>query len=468
MRRFWSNRDGNFAMLFAIAAVPIIGAMGAAVDYSIANSYRTDMQKALDSTALALSKIMPADQATLDTVGMQYFTANMGPHSLSDLAIVVTPDIGQVKIRASGFYQPKIAHILGQEMFPLSTESTAKWSLGKVEVALVLDNSLSMNDLGRVTHLKAAAHDLLNVLQTAAKQPGDAKVAIVPFDGNVKVTPPPVTDAWITAATWLRWDLWQANNGTCTESGNNNQSACVSDGSCSKSKYTTKKNCESNGYAWTFGKWTPKAKTTWSGCVQDRDRMDGATAVDYDTKDTEPTSDPTRFPAWQCYSGNLTPLMGLSENWGTPGSNDVTTLHGKVNALTPSGYTNINIGLNWGFHVLSQTPVYTEGAAYGTANLTKYVILMTDGNNTRSRYEQSCPVPTGPCPTLDAQTALTCANVKAANIKLYTVRLIDGNATLLQNCATNPSMYYNVQDASQLSSVFSAIGAEIASLHLMK
>jgi Flp pilus assembly protein TadG len=441
MRRFWSNTDGNFAMLFAIAAVPIIGAMGAAVDYSIANSYRTDMQKALDATALALSKIMPADQATLDSVGMQYFTANMGPHTLSDLAVVVTPDVGQVKIRASGFYQPKIAHILGQEMFPLSTESTAKWSLGKVEVALVLDNSLSMNDLGRVTHLKAAAHDLLNVLQTAAKQPGDAKVAIVPFDGNVKVVATPVTNTWITNATWLRWDLWDAENQTCTTTGSGKKKTTI---------------C------------TPNAHTTWTGCVQDRDRMDGATTVNYDTKDTEPTTSSTRFPAWQCYSGNLTPLMGLSENWGTPSSNDVTTLHGKVNALTPSGYTNINIGLNWGFHVLSQSPVYTEGAAYGTANLTKYLILMTDGNNTRSRYEQSCPVPTGPCPTLDAQTAATCTNIKAANIKLYTVRLIDGNATLLQNCATNPGMYYNVQDASQLSSVFSAIGAEIASLHLMK
>ena len=69
MRRFWSNREGNFAMLFAIAIVPIIGAIGVAVDYSLANSYRTDVQKALDTTALALSKMMPADQAVLDDVG---------------------------------------------------------------------------------------------------------------------------------------------------------------------------------------------------------------------------------------------------------------------------------------------------------------------------------------------------------------------------------------------------------------
>jgi hypothetical protein len=445
--------------------VPVVGAIGAAADYSLANSYRTDMQKALDSTALALSKIMPASQSTLDTVGLQYFLASMGPNSLDNLALVVTPDVGQVRIRASGTYSPRIANVLGLSSFEISTEATAKWSLGKVEVALVLDNSLSMNDLGRIGKLKTATHDLLNVLETAAKNPGDAKVAIVPFDGNVKTVTTPVTGTWITNATWLRWDLWDANNGTCTKSGNNNQSDCVSDGTCSKSKYSSKKSCTSNGGTWTSASWTPKTprETYWNGCVQDRDKDP---SVNYDTNDTAPTSTETNFPAWQCFNGALQPVMGLSENWGAPTSNDVTTLHGKVNAMTPTGYTNINIGLVWGWHILSPTTLYTDGAAYGTANLTKYIILMTDGNNTRSRY-YTCPF-TGPCDTIDGRTSATCTNIKATGIKIYTIRLVDGNATLLQGCATTPSMYYDVQDASQLSSVFSAIGAEIASLHLMK
>ena len=63
MRRFWSDRKGNVAVLFALAVVPVIGGLGAAIDYSMANSYRTDMQKALDSTALALSKLLPLDEA---------------------------------------------------------------------------------------------------------------------------------------------------------------------------------------------------------------------------------------------------------------------------------------------------------------------------------------------------------------------------------------------------------------------
>ena len=80
MRRFWSDRKGNVAVLFALAVVPVIGGLGAAVDYSLANSYRTDMQKALDATALALSKLLPLDEAKMNEVGMQYFTASMGNH----------------------------------------------------------------------------------------------------------------------------------------------------------------------------------------------------------------------------------------------------------------------------------------------------------------------------------------------------------------------------------------------------
>ncbi|MBZ0146726.1 MAG: pilus assembly protein, partial [Pseudorhodoplanes sp.] len=69
---------------------------------------------------------------------------------------------------------------------------------------------------------------------------------------------------------------------------------------------------------------------------------------------------------------------------------------------------------------------------------------------------------------IDTRTQLACDNIKAANIKIYAIRVIDGNATLLKNCATNPTMYYDVQNASQLSAVFSAIAQNLANLRLAK
>ncbi|MFN3672693.1 MAG: pilus assembly protein, partial [Bosea sp. (in: a-proteobacteria)] len=68
--------------------------------------------------------------------------------------------------------------------------------------------------------------------------------------------------------------------------------------------------------------------------------------------------------------------------------------------------------------------------------------------------------------TIDGRTALACTNAKAAGIQIYTIRVINGDANLLRNCASSPSMYYDVQNASQLSPVFKKIAAEIASVRL--
>ena len=46
--QFLKNRRGGVAPMLALAAIPLIGAVGAAVDYSRANSTRSAMQAALD------------------------------------------------------------------------------------------------------------------------------------------------------------------------------------------------------------------------------------------------------------------------------------------------------------------------------------------------------------------------------------------------------------------------------------
>ncbi len=46
--------------------------------------------------------------------------------------------------------------------------------------------------------------------------------------------------------------------------------------------------------------------------------------------------------------------------------------------------------------------------------------------------------------------------------------MINGNASLLRECATNSTMYYDVQNADQLSAVFSAIAQNLANLRLAK
>src|SRR5262245_46979746 len=94
LRRFVADTKGNIAILFGLAVIPVVGAMGVALDYSWANANRTQMQAAMDNTGLMLAKMMPLSDADLNTKGWQIFQANMGNSQLhyqqSDLVITQT------------------------------------------------------------------------------------------------------------------------------------------------------------------------------------------------------------------------------------------------------------------------------------------------------------------------------------------------------------------------------------------
>lgn len=76
--RFTAAEDGNIAVIFAIALVPLLGFVGAAVDYTRANAARSSMQAALDSTALMVSKDLSQGIITtsqVNTKAQAYFAA---------------------------------------------------------------------------------------------------------------------------------------------------------------------------------------------------------------------------------------------------------------------------------------------------------------------------------------------------------------------------------------------------------
>jgi hypothetical protein len=48
------------------------------------------------------------------------------------------------------------------------------------------------------------------------------------------------------------------------------------------------------------------------------------------------------------------------------------------------------------------------------------------------------------------------------------IAVINGNAELLGSCASSPAMYYDVQQASQLNAVLTAIAQTLANLRIAK
>ncbi len=79
LSRFWQSESGNFGVITAIAAIPLLAGVAGAVDYTMALNKAGQLQNSLDSAALAIatrySSGMSDDE--LQATGQDIFAANM-------------------------------------------------------------------------------------------------------------------------------------------------------------------------------------------------------------------------------------------------------------------------------------------------------------------------------------------------------------------------------------------------------
>src|SRR4030095_6051623 len=165
-------RRANVAITFAFASLPILGFVAAAVDYSRANSVKAAMQTALDSTALMLAKEAATDtEDQLKANALKYFTAVFARPEAKDILVNVSyPTAGGSKIvvNATAAMDAEFTKLLVYDTFHINASSTAKWGTRRLRVALVLDNTGSMADAGKMPALKTATPRFLQRAQRAA------------------------------------------------------------------------------------------------------------------------------------------------------------------------------------------------------------------------------------------------------------------------------------------------------------
>ena len=224
--------------------------------------------------------------------------------------------------------------------------------------------------------------------------------------------------------TWIDWTDWEAANGDC-----------------SKSSYHSKSSCQQQQRHLDA-----EAHSAWNGCVNDRDQNN-----DVNNTPTGASAPPTKFRAHQA-SACPAAMMPLTTDW--------TALHTKVDAMTPTGNTNVTIGLAWAWQTLS--PVEPFNAPAPAPDLDKVIILLTDGDNTQNRWTESSS-------SIDARTEKACDNVKAANIRVYTVRVINGNADLAAELRDQAGhVLRRRRMPAELNSVFCSIAQNLANLRIAK
>ncbi|MBN8966852.1 MAG: VWA domain-containing protein [Rhizobiales bacterium] len=437
--RFRNDERGNIAVIFAFSLLPILGLVGAAVDYTRLNTARTQLQSALDSAALMISK----DAASLSDSDMRqrawdYFNSlyqnTEAPITQADLQISYTPNTGKgatLSLAARSKINSDFVQIMGDQYKQLGfgSSSTTTWGGTRLRVALALDNTGSMSSAGKMTALKTAAKKLLDQLKAVALKDEDVYVSIIPFAKDVNVGKTNV------GASWLKWsgssDTWDENNGSCSKKDNKNKTI------------TTKASCDS-----VSGKWTVAAHSTWNGCVTDRDQ-------DYDVKSTAPNAADTQtlFPTEQ-FSSCPTEIMPLTYDW--------TALKNKIDDMSPAGNTNQAIGMAWGWLSLLQQSPLNAPAEDSNNKYTKVVILLSDGDNTENRFSTNKK-------TIDARQKLLCNNAKADGVMIYTIQVnTDGTATsdVMQYCATSSDKFFPTTTASGMATAFQLIGGQLAQLRI--
>lgn len=471
LARFSDDKRGSTAIMFALLIAPVMMLTGMAVDFSRMVTVKARMQTAIDAAALAgarAAQMSSTNVASLaQTAASTYYNAIPMPFAASKALSNVSTDSTQttftwtatsyvqtpflsiaamIKSRPADSGAPAGCSASGWVCQKVTTSATTTIAAGgsntgyNIETSFMLDITGSMAGQ-KITDLKSAAADAVDILVWADQSKYSSKIAITPFAQDVRLP----TAAAFQAATGSA-----AANASKTYSQYSFQKYatqyCVAERPGNQ-KYTDAAPSAANGYllqAWLYNGWG-------ASC----DVPAGAVA--------------------------------------TPLTTDKTVLHNLINNLQPSGGTSGHLGTAWAWYMLSPNwnslwPSANAAGTYDTAynintktgdpkaiKLKKIAILMTDGDYNQEYTAGGTMTYFGGNPVNDTssnQATALCSAMKDKGIEVYTVAFSAGGGlsssaqTLLTNCATDTSHFYNASTGDALRAAFRDIALKISTLRI--
>ena len=527
-RRWRQRRDrrGSVLAIVAITAVPLTLGMGLSVDVTRTMLVRSRLSTAIDAAALAAARDMtnasPQSAAwTKEVTAM--FWANFG-QSASDPSVgflgakVTGPTITQVnsttvQVTAQASVPTTFMQLAGKgfSTIPVSATNQAVRSQKGLEIALVLDNTGSMKGWP-IQAVHTASSELVNILyahapddtsQTGTDTQQNLWLSIVPFTAEVNIGP--------SRTGWLKAGSYNPNGGSYnsiydpTNARTQQWMGCVMARTATHDDFTDATPSQSPFTPFVYPSTLGVYKAGGQVVTGDDDWSTGNI--------TE--ANQTNLPDNTAVGPNLgcpnLPVMGLQ-----PSRNAAMQVISQMVANFRGG-TFINLGLQAGWWTLSPTwrglwnAKYSQlPLDYGTLNMQKVIVLMTDGNNEWYDWPGGAPgSDTNPkdqtagwqndgdtdyaaygrlkmnqmgLPGSVTQSNATaqinqamsqmCTNIKKAGITIYTVlfnhdsSVSSSTQTLFQNCATSPQDYFLTPTAADLATAFSAIGGQLADVRL--
>ena len=408
IRKFLGDKSGNIGLVFAISAIPLLGAASIGIDTFRQQDAQARLQAALDAGALAGASTVNANEQTIRTVIQDFARANgidelINPATGLDIKFNTN---GSIRVTAKGEIATTLGSLLGVDNLRVYASTEVVAGRTGAEVSLVVDTTGSMNSDGKIQALRDAASDFVRIIDNTNANTADGmiRVSLVPYAKYVNVGTGNKGAGWMDPVN---------------ESGGN----------------------------------------VWRGCVGSREYpnniIDGS------------------------YGDGIPPIMNETcAQPIEPLTADSTRLLNRIADLTGSGLTYIPGGLAWGWRTLSAIPPFSEGASATEAeqkNIRKYIVLMTDGDNTVRKLPGSPEHTKGGTGSVsqaaDKLTLELCDRIKDQDITIFSIafKVSGGNTrNMLAKCASSGDNYYDADDPVQLSAAFNAIGAKVAAVRLSK
>ncbi|MEO9825668.1 MAG: VWA domain-containing protein [Paracoccaceae bacterium] len=359
------DEAGSITIFSLIIFVLILMCAGMAVDMMRYERERTGLQNAMDSGVIAASSLNQGADPTLlvkDYVEKAGFNPDL---------VTVNPDISEAGGNVIGRNVSAVADfqmntmfmkMMGIEALPGRAAGTALEGSQILEIVLVLDISGSMGWAAsgggtKMDKLKTAAKSFVTTVMENS-DPDRVSISIVPYNQQV----------YMDTALMARLPL----------------------------ENTLQTVVDPPAYPGAITAYQTMSPATRCARFADEDfatrsLSDTATigvSASFSTNNNNSYNNMGEGAYW---CGDNWPKMMLYQN-------DETTLHAHIDSLTTQGFTAIDYGMNWGVGILDPdfrgvvTDMVDDGEApstardhpvdYGTADVLKYVVLMTDGTNT--------------------------------------------------------------------------------------
>jgi Flp pilus assembly protein TadG len=506
---FVRHDRGTVAVITAAAILPLILAMGLAVDVTRAYMLRAKLSAALDAAGLAVGANPSMSASDAAALAQQYINANLGTSGSSSPTPTVSQTSTTVTVSATAHYTTGFMGLAGVSSLPVSASSTISFAQKQgVEVAMVLDNTGSLSYPGgdgttqsnsNILALKTAAGKFVQTVfgNTPVNNPG-IRVGIVPYVAAVNPGPtvaplmiqgnPAVTTNFTsaTATGWMGCVVERKSTFASIRAGQTPLNAYSTvakdlDASVNDAGYLTQYVWPSNWpvYPWTNGVANSKINITLPPYTNGN-MIQGPNQ-----------SCPTPAVSMTSSSAALFTSIGADPTTGQAIANQGMEQWQK-------GGTMGSIGMAWGYRMLSPNgPFAAAGqttSGWRDTYWQKVVLLMTDGvnddhqDNGYNDYTGDPTTTNGKTATpdqntIDLEEEAVCDALRANGVIIYAV-FLNSNSTpgnAITYCpgtapgntdAANPNKpspyYFDAENQTELYQAFGTIAKQLSNLRVSK